>query len=63
MEEQTIIGLDFGAFVKLYLNILLRILSDTHSFIHLPLFSQQTLTDHLDHARMGQRMRVVPSLF
>lgn len=47
-------GLDVDAFVKLYLNILLRILSDMHSFIHLPLLSQQTLTDHLDHARIGQ---------
>lgn len=47
-------GLDVDAFVKLYLNILFRILSDTHSFIHLSLLSQQMLTDHLDHARMGQ---------
>ena len=54
MEEQRIMGLDVDVFVKLYLNILLRILSDTHSFIHLSLLSQQMLTDHLDHARMGQ---------
>lgn len=37
--RERIIGLDFGNFVKLYLNMLLIILSEIHAFIHLPIHS------------------------
>lgn len=47
--QERIIGLDFGNFVKLYLNMLLIILSEIHAFIHLPIhsFIQQTFIELL----------------
>ena len=61
--QERSIGLDFGGFVKLYLNILLIILPDIHSFIHLPTIHSTNIDGSRRSCQAWDRMtRVVLSL-